>query len=610
MLNYIEAIFFVLTTIGLTICLTKLKHSDNKENLLSRLVLAFFTVTLYGSFVAGFLSLLKLPTNIITLGVFNLLAIVGLGFKLRKDKKVQKYEVKYLDLGFYSICFLLVLAIGLYRFGVNLEWLRYSNGDSSRHLNGAIKMFYEQKVSGMYFARYGATVLIDIFKMIPDYEYFKLFLVYDIYMLFMSAALFFVLIRDNLKKKREIAIGIVFTCIFLLGYPLNNFLEGTGYWGSSVLLLLYIVYMLRLYVSGECINRKFILINLMLANAGLAVAYIAFVPAVYSGEAIFICIYLCKQKAFLKKETFISAAVAYILPIVLFMVYGVFGQLGVGSTNDAGIKQSGSDRVSTFLSLPGSVYTDMYMVYVPFLLFAILYIVNIIKKRKNDAAFWVFVTIAGNTALYFVAIMLDKMMPYYFYKNYILVWTLVIYFCYQGAHMLLGEKQGTLVAIYLTGLVMLIVMCFADVDQKLIDKGEYVARSAKVDSFLGLYTENRNRLFKMDCNVSYAQQEFIEVVGVFSEENNGVNIPFVGNDCTWWWTRDPYLYYYNMSGQFLSPDKEHYVYDADNNPYEFVEGYEYVSIAKSSNLYDVNREYFDSFETIYENDYGLLKKVK
>lgn len=609
MLSFVEAVFFILTVIVLTISVIKVKHSNKKENLICRTVLAFFTVTLYGSFTAGFLSLLHIPTNIVSSAILNLLAIVFIMLKIRKDKAVQKYEVKPFDIGFLISCLAVVLFIGFYRFGAELDWFCYSNGDSSRHLNGAIKMFYDQKVGGMYFARYGVTVLVDVFKMIPDYEYFRMFLVYDIYMLFMSAALFFVLIRDSLKKKSEAVVGLIFTYIFMLGYPLYNFLEGTGYWGSSVLILLYIIYMLRQYTKGECINRKYILIYLMLANAGLAVAYIAFVPAVYAGETVFICIHLCKQKKFLHKETFISAAVAYILPIVLFMVYGVFGQLGVGSTNDAGMKQSGSDRISTFLSLPGSVYTDMYMVYVPFLLFAIFNLVYIIKKKKNDAAFWLFTAIVGNTFIYFIGIMLDKIMPYYFYKNYILVWTLVVYFCYQGTHILMDEKQGTLVGIYLTGMIMLLIMCFANVDQMLIDKGEYVARSAKVDSFLGIYTENRNRMYDTYCNVSWQQQEFIRYAGMFSEENN-VNIPFVGNDCTWWWTKDPYLYYYNMSGQFLSPDKEHYVYDEDNNPYEFTEGCEYISIAKSSNLYDMNREYFDSFETVYENDYAVLKKIK
>jgi len=605
-MDILISVAYLISCFLLAYAIMVLPQAKEKLNGIVWGIVAVFTVTLFEVFVAGIYNWVKIPISIISLGILNFLVSIGIlvVMKSRKLEK-QKYRIERADVIFVAITIAIVVTIAIARYGKNFMLFYYCNGDAARHLDYMLDAFSNKRMVSMYFVKLGDMICVDLFKWIHKYDYYRAFMLYDCYMLLLSVLIFWIAIREYAKSKVQLFIGMVISIAYMLAYPLSNMLDGTAYWGAGMLCVVFSVFCIKRFTENKY-NNWLVVIFLLLADCGLSVSYIQFVPAVFIGQAAYLCIYLFKEKKLFSKESWIYALVVFVPATILFVIYGLGGMLGVSVSNVATSSYQAAVNVNV---ADGRIFRDMYCQFLPLFGFVVLYIIDIVKKKLNNEVIWMIPIVILHECFYLYSYFCGSGATYYYYKNYFLFSFFVFYLGYKGILQVTNEYTRQIIYTYLISLFILWIFCLSGVEQKAVALGTRFIETAKMDQLFQIYADNRNEIVWGQTNVTYPQHEFYRNVGKIRETLTEDAI-LISNDGTWWWETDNYQYYYNMTGQFDSPYKKTLVYDADTVASEFIENHEYVSIVKSCNLYINNQEYFDAFEVLYENEYAKLVRVR
>ena len=290
------SIIYILTIvliIGLHMLLFK---KEEKQSFFVWLIITMGLLLCYNICISVILSFIKLKSTLITLSIINIITICLLVMKIYRDKKVQKYYISKIDIISIISISAIVLLVAIKQYGIPMN-IKNSITDASTHYwladefyNYSMLLIEENSDVMGYFnehafmpgAYINTGILFKVFSAIVEETYFcKLFIVFESCMWCLSGLLMYVLLSHNKKEEKQKILPLIFSLIYMLGYPLNTLLSGFSYLQIGLNIIICIIFVMKQELKQE---YKDILIFLL--NFGLMFSYYYFAPVVFLGILI------------------------------------------------------------------------------------------------------------------------------------------------------------------------------------------------------------------------------------------------------------------------------------------------------------------------------------
>lgn len=421
-------IVMVITQLLLLISVILIEKNKEKLNILKTITYVLILLLIYNIFICYFLNTVGVKITILSLSIINFSITILNGYKIFKDRKIQKYFIRISDIIFTFIVLIIAIIIVYFRFGLTFSKLSYMTSDPSVHYTAAyefskstslldkaeINRYLDFKT--MMPASYvNIGLLFKIFT--PSYQIFEIF---DVVVLILACLSFYYIISDKQEKKLNILIQIIISLVYVLGYPLNSMLYGFAY----LSLALVFINTLLFFVSNlykDKFNRTLILSICFLLNFSVFFSYYFFAPIIYIAEAFYILFEILKEKR--KIFTFQNIfEVFYILILPGFIGLSYFILPGI-------VSKTGTDIQA--LTQEGSIYKNLFIdfiLFIPFVIYGIIY--KIIKNKENNIVVHMIILTILYSIVFFTLGMLNKVSSYYFYKINYIFWAFALIVTY------------------------------------------------------------------------------------------------------------------------------------------------------------------------------------
>ena len=410
---------YTFSIIILFVAIILVKKKEEKINLIKTITITTITLFAYNTLVCYILNFINIPITLTNLAIINFIIASICIYKIIKSKQIQKYQIQKKDVLAVAIILITVSTTIIINFK-GISRIRYMSMDSSNHYKAArefsenAKLFnkeVENTTTSKCFMPMGYVnvgILFKIFRpLVGTINLYKIYILFESSIYFLIGMMFYFCIKDSLKTKNQFLIGIILSVFYTIGYPLNALICGFHYLLPGILYFMAIFYTITNIL--EKINFKYTLILLMLLNTGLIFSYALFCPVVYLAEFIYFIIRYRKNRN--KKEFLLFTIFALILTglmgcdIVLYQRIQEFGKTGIET--DGWIYQNSISNIILFL---------------PFVLY---YIVKLVKEKTYEKTliilFAIFFTILA------IGTSLKLCSNYYFYKNYYILWFIILY---------------------------------------------------------------------------------------------------------------------------------------------------------------------------------------
>ena len=455
------SLIYILISIITIIMFMALKKTNKKENIILWTVLAIITKMCLNIFIAVVFSIVNIKCSLTNLSIVQIILIIAIGIKIIKDKQIQKYYIKIQDIIMIIILLILVIIIGIKQYGIPFN-AKYIITDGAVHFLSTTE-FYEAShlltseesnfLNNFSTFMPGAYVncgilLKGLSSFISVKDYYTIFALFDLGVLFLSGALFYFIISSKKHKKSEYILAYIFTIIYLIGYALNSTLSGFCYLSLGLDFILSMIILIKYIKDKNDINT----ILMFLINFGLFFSYYYFAPVVYVGVFIYLLqIWKKKRTKIFKTENIINIFFILILP-GLFGIYYMFLKeiftFNYVMPNDA-------------LKIEGEIYSNNISNFIPFIPFVIIYTINLIKKKKIDIKFNILLLEILFIITLLIGKLLGKVSNYYFYKAYYLLWIVTLITAFEGFIFVKRKKKiiaYIFIILYSIGLIFSLII--------------------------------------------------------------------------------------------------------------------------------------------------------
>ncbi len=451
----LSSLFYVLSNIFLIVMFLLLKKTPQKQNLIKWIIISFGLLFCYNSIVAFILSAFGIPINLLNLTIVNCFVSILLLFFIKKYVGYQSYYFLKRDIIVAIIFTIVILLLALFRFGFPFD-IVYETCDPGTHFLTS-KDFFEQSyllnkavdntIVNFETRQFASYVNLGLFfktisPFIDNFDFYQLYILFDIGMLLLSTLMFYVLI-SSLKKKVNMVIIIIGTLLYMLGYPLNSLMIGFFYLGHSITIITLLLILYKMY-DLNIVNNNISLILIMFTTLGLFFTYYFFVPVVFGGLFIYSIYKALKNKEKIvtfKNMRFIF--LVFILPCILGFIYFVLPNINNSEQN-----------LVYQLSLDGYCYIDIYSSFIMFLPFIIYYFLCSIRKKYLDFEFFIYILLLLFILVIIILWYFGVSSPYYLSKSYYLFWLLNFIIVFK----LVSECQFDRI-IFLVSFFISIVIC-------------------------------------------------------------------------------------------------------------------------------------------------------
>lgn len=360
-------------------------------------------------------------------------------------------------------------------FGFPLN-INYESGDPSVHYLTSAKFAEEENLlcqtkdqiyGGFTGRKIGSYVNSGILMQclsnsMDTIEYYKIFIVFGVFILFMTGAMMYNTLEKFTKTKWGKTLALIVSLIFTMGYPLNSLLFGFEYMSLGMLIIVTLIHM-TYYFEKEDIKKIYSIIIFALLDFGLFCSYYIFVTFVYSALWIYFCIYSKRvNKKIICKENIIILLATLLIPFFLGLFYhlmpGIYNifHLDMQTAIQSSVRHSSS--ILGAFSLDGYVYINYYSNLILLLPLMIYYL---IKKSKNKENITFDIVLLGATLawiwLMLIGKRLDQVSTYYVMKNYYALWIVVMYMNFRGL-MYIFEKDKWQASLMVGGYTLLIII--------------------------------------------------------------------------------------------------------------------------------------------------------
>lgn len=445
------SILYILSSIILIVAFLSVKKSNSEFNIIKWIFISIVLLFCFNSLVTYILSYIKIPTTLLIISFVYILISIFIYIKFTRKEK-QKYYLNKKDLIYLSIIFIIVIIVSIIRFGLPFS-ITYQTLDPAVHFQSSYSFYKEsfllnfvqdKTIFNFETWRFGSYVNLGIiFKffspIISENNFYNIYIIYDIFTLFISAGLFYYLI-DGEKKSIIKTIG---TILFMVGYPLNNLLFGFFYVGHASCIIITIMLLNK---EMKQINMLFAL--LFLLNIGLTFTYYLFIPFVFLAEFI----YFIKTKHIIKKYFLIFG-----IPLICCFIYFIMPTFN--NNNMDLINQTQID---------GYFYNDVLGNLLPFIPIIIYYFYYKIKAKKIDFEILLFAILFALMLILNICMLLNFIMPYYASKYYYILWIIcfvILFRTYDEYY----EKEKFIFKNYAIFLIINVFLSFTNIENKIID---------------------------------------------------------------------------------------------------------------------------------------------
>lgn len=623
------AFFYFISFTILLILIFKFKKNEKKVNGISYFIFSFLFVWCYEAVSAGLLNLAHIPINLITVSISDIIAIVVLLIVyVKSGKEKQEYYWNYKDFIAIVVVLIVTLAIAYSRYGGWFEVFRFKSGDGSIHLMWAEDVVRTQTIGSMYFQKMRDGLNLMFFTPFAGtLYYYKIFLAFQTFLFALSGITFWVLIGEELRSLPKKVIGLTLTIIYMLGYPLNNLLYGFTYWGTSILLITLIVFLFREYRNGN-VSFGQLVVATFFTNTALCVCYVYFAPVLFGAQLL----YIWGERKGCWKEKIMYTAFPLFLAGVLCIVYvyfGIFNSVsapeveakvvseiesaenevvtevvsteanGVAEVTQAGTATDGWDgSIVSGLALPGVSYYDLYSNFVLLIPFVLIYLWNMLYKRKMDEYILVFILTLGYIGIQFLLYLQGYISLYYYNKNYNLLWFL----CFAIMIRVIAsieKTQNQFLVSYGLMCSILFAGTLIHVDERLRERDSSMCLEERASAYFDLISTNLDTVtdFYNELKMSPLEQELCNEAAKLTKA--GYSVAWV---CDWPRFDD----FYAITNQIPT-----WTWDLAVE-YSMVENKEvdYALVRRNKEDVYCNIEYVDNQKRVFENDYGYIIEVK
>lgn len=572
---YVIALFALVTGIYLY------RKSEHELYAATWIPICFIAVMGYQAMAAGALSLVKLPVNLWSVGIADLIPAVFVWIKTVKSGCIQRYKFEMKDLCMFIVLVCVMVAFAVKRYGTEL-FINYNAVDGASHLLAALGVMSGQNVDAMYYSSLHNALLIEICApLVTAGTYYKIYVLGDVLHLFLAGLMFWGVIRRYTTDRFMTVSGIITTMLYLLGYPANSTLFGFSYLGMSLTVILYIIAVTDCAVRGDISGK---IITAMLCAGCLSVfeSYALFVPVIFFGLLVWIFVRQYAGGRLITGHTVIVSLAVFLVPVFIglwFTYRGIF------------VKNSGL-TVGTQISLEGGIYRNLFTNFLILCPFAVAGVINVIKKRENCATLYFAALEVPFTLGLFLFALNGKVSGYYYYKNYYMLWIFMMILAFYGLAVL--EKQARLIVA--SGFVVWLVLVFMFVfriDERIQNKNELLYGDAAIRPFMDVYAFNYDFLNTPEYDrgklelYSYIRDNMIDK-GLTEE----VYAACSWEDCIWMRA---------VTNTYVD------IYDGEGMASLVREGAaDYVVVLYGSEEYNMAKDLYDSLDRVYENSSGYI----
>ncbi len=550
----------------------------------------------YNAFVAAILNLIHIPTNLFTIGLFDLAAGAFFWFRIKKTGQKQSYRWNWYDLIFAILLVGSILMIAARHYGLpELGW-NYRTVDPSARYREAMEFVNNQGISRMFFAQLQNGTVVELFRPFLRYDYYyKLYVLSDILQIILSGAMFYGAVRPLTERtgKRDHFVSVfsvIFSFFYLFGYPLNSTLYGFTYLGMILYLTLALFVVADLFLSDDGSKKWFLLILLSLLCHAYFQCYVLFMPVAFLALGLAILKKQQEKKKLFSVDTLVTLVIVFVPAIVLGLVYTYMDVF----VND-------NVAVGDAFSAEGAIYRDLYSNFVFFAPVAVIGLIRLWKTKKNRLLSWFApIFLLFMAGMFVVSYKTGKISTYYFFKDYYLLWLLVFVLMMVAVSHLTADGRKVMTA-YLCSWTFVAIMFLTGLESRIEGHNPLFVPDHKSQRYNDLLCFNWNTL----SVPTYSEDKMDLIHYVYEHLTAGgestTEVPVV--------TRQEETYLFeSMTGQRLE-DFEFWRGPGHHDAFlENVQDCDYVCVYTDSALYEENQKMFDSWEVVYSTPAGYIAR--
>lgn len=609
-------IFYLLTVLCMLSTFVLVKKSDKKVNLVNWCILSLISYLGFNIMICMIFGNLNVRTNLVFLAIINLIVSAGLGFKIYKDKEIQKFEIRVKDFIAVIICAAIICYIAVDQYVPLSNTVANASVDACNHYIAAVK-FADNSIIlskienntgyNLKTMQTGAYINTGIFmsvvrNIIPDFKDYQTFKVFEIAVLFLNILAFYMLISEKIKTNKNFVIGIVFLLLYAFAYPYTSLLYGFSYLSVSIAFATGLFYLAKLYGEKE-VNFWCLLPLISLMGIGIIFSYCLFVPALFS----FICIYVF-IKDFEKKEEksilkIFKKSTLIVTGILLLVTILAIAYLVVPTFTD-----SDQNKLTDAIGFVGGCYKSLYQDLLFYIPFVAIFVYKTIKEKKVNYQAVALALIFAQTLVCLVGLICGIVSAYYYYKIYYIIWILFVQIAVE-VMCDLTENKELMVALkaYTVVWLLIIIGALYGIEGKLLVKSPYAIDGPRLYLFAGIYYDSNisaTANINVSCLVNAKRIEIAEEMG--KVEDMTLKNMLVGGMNT---NSKAWIYVISgiESGGESINDLQKAIVETDLEDFMENEDKKYFVLFNESDEFETTEDY----EVIFKNEAGyIFKKIE
>ncbi len=526
-------IFYLLTVVAMLTTFVLVKKSDKKVNLVNWCILSLVSYLGFNIMICMIFGNLNIKTNLIFLSIINLIVSAGLGFKIYKDKEIQKFEIRIKDFIAVIICAGMICYIAVDQYVPLSNTVANASVDACNHYIAGVKFadnsivlskIDNQTGYNLKTMQTGAYINTGIFmsvvrSILPGFKDYQTFKLFEIAILFLNILAFYMLISEKIKTNKNFVIGIIFLILYGFAYPYTSLLYGFSYLSVSIAFATGLFYLAKLYGERD-VNFWCLLPLIILMGVGIIFSYCLFVPALFA----FICIYVFikdfdkkEEKSilkFFKKSTLLVTGILILVTIlaILYLVVPTF-------------IDSDQNKLTDAIGFVGGCYKSLYQDLLFYIPFVVIFIYKSIKNREVNYQSIALALILVQTLVCLVGLVYGIVSAYYYYKIYYIIWILVVQIAVEVMCDLIENKELMVTLEAYTIVWVLIILgalngtskgYLSGIEGKLLEKSPYSIDSPRLPILAGIYHESNvqaTQNINASCLVNAKRVQIAEEMG-------------------------------------------------------------------------------------------------